>query len=633
MITLNYQSLKTGMANLPFTSSVARRDSHRDGGGSPPSDPSPKFGEGEDTATTKKTTTAKSGLTGGGFIPSKSKPPPPSPEGDQKPGPFPPNPPPLRSDPVKTDTGGPVFTKPSEPVKAPSQPPLAVKGPAFEAQPAAGAVKSEVTQPEIAKAPASSETPVPAGKETPPPPKPLPPLPEPPSRPTSSPITTLPEEEEPSGFSGLKKILIIFLAVLVFLGLGLAFVFVILPRLTAGPGGPTKEVTLTYWGLWRPESIMEVVLPEWEQLHPEIKINYTLQSPKQYRERLQHALSRDEGPDIFRYHQTWLPMLQDELDPVPASVMDASAFQQVFYPVATEYLRSGANYYGIPLEVDTLALFYNQEIFDAAGATPPQTWNEFRRLAFQLTLRDQDQNIQRAGAAIGTTSNVWHWSDILGLMMLQNGADLNNPTGASAEGALDYYTIFSRTDHVWDDTLPTSVLAFASGKAAMMLGYSWDVFEIEEINPDLDYRITSVPQLPPGDEITWASFWVEGVATDSQKKTAAWEFIKFLSRDETLKKLYEAESKIRAFGEPYSKVNLASLVQSDPLVAPFVNQAPVAKSWYLCSRTFDNGLNDRMIKYFEDAVNAVNDGEASEDVLITVNEGVAQLLSQYGLSR
>jgi len=38
-----------------------------------------------------------------------------------------------------------------------------------------------------------------------------------------------------------------------------------------------------------------------------------------------------------------------------------------------------------------------------------------------------------------------------------------------------------------------------------------------------------------------------------------------------------------------------------------------------------------MIKYFEDAVNAVNAGDTSEEALSTAASGVSQLLSQYGL--
>ena len=97
-------------------------------------------------------------------------------------------------------------------------------------------------------------------------------------------------------------------------------------------------------------------------------------------------------------------------------------------------------------------------------------------------------------------------------------------------------------------------------------------------------------------------------------------------------KLYQAQSELRFFGEPYSRVEMASQLQSNALVAPFIDQAPQAETWYLCSRTFDNGLNDKMIVYFEDAINAVNNNEEQADALETAEAGVAQLLSQYGLA-
>jgi ABC-type glycerol-3-phosphate transport system substrate-binding protein len=139
-----------------------------------------------------------------------------------------------------------------------------------------------------------------------------------------------------------------------------------------------------------------------------------------------------------------------------------------------------------------------------------------------------------------------------------------------------------------------------------------------------------VPQLP-GADLAWASFWVEGVAKKSQQKQQVWEFLQFLSSSQTMQKLYQAQSQVRLFGEPYSRVDMASSLTNNALAAPFVNQASKAKTWYLCSRTFDNGLNDRMIKYFEDAVNAVNDGKSAKETLATTEQGVAQLLSQYGL--
>ena len=424
---------------------------------------------------------------------------------------------------------------------------------------------------------------------------------------------------------GFKKLLIFVLVLGLLTGLFFLVVKVILPKTQK-----TQEITLTYWGLWEPESVMRGIINEWESENPHIKINYSQQSHKEYRERLQSALARNEGPDIFRFHITWVPMLKNELEAVPAEVMSASEFENNFYPVAKENLRSGSAFLGLPLQVDTLALFYNQQIFQAAGKIPPSSWDQLRQTALDLTIRDEAGRIQTAGVALGTTNNVEHWPDILGLMMLQNGVDLSRPSGSLAEDALTFYTIFRNADRVWDETLPNSTLAFAGGKVAMYFGFSWDVFEIKNINPDLNFQITSVPQLPEAD-IAWASFWVEGIAKRSQYKKEAWQFLQFLSSQESLQKLYQAQSQIRLFGELYPYPNMANLLTGNPLAAPFVDQAGKAKTWYLCSRTFDNGLNDRMIKYFEDAVNAVNNQSSVEEALRTSSQGVTQLLSQYGL--
>jgi len=423
----------------------------------------------------------------------------------------------------------------------------------------------------------------------------------------------------------LKKIILFLFGGLIFI----LIVFFIFKKGLLKPVKKNGETNLVYWGLWEPESVMAEIISEYQNSHPKIKINYVLQSPKDYRERLQTAIMKGSGPDIFRFHNTWVQMLKDYLAPIPSTVMDSATFEKIFYPVAKNDLRLGSNYIGIPLEIDNLALFYNEEIFSIAGKLPPTTWDEFRKTALELTVRDAAGKIQTAGAALGVTSNVDHWSDILGLMFLQNGANLEKPTDNLAEDALTFFTLFSRFDRVWDETLPSSTYFFASGRLAMYFGPSWRFFEIKALNPKLKFKIIPVPQLP-GVNITWASYWVEGVNNKSGNVTEAWEFLKYLSSKQTMEKLYQAQSKLRFFGEPYSRTDMADLLKNEPYVGVFVEQAPKAKSWYLSSRTFDNGINDKIIKYYEDAVNAVNKGAGPKEALATVAQGVAQVLSQYG---
>lgn len=404
----------------------------------------------------------------------------------------------------------------------------------------------------------------------------------------------------------------------------------------------TKKSTsaeLTWWGLWEDENLVTPLISEYEAKNPKVKINYVKQSPKDYRERLTSAMAKGQGPDIFRFHNTWVPMFRNDLDALPASVINPADFARTFYPIASSDLTLGTGIVGIPLEYDALTLYINEDIFNKAGKTPPTTWDDLRALAKELTVKDDQNVITQSGVALGRVENVDHWQEILALMMLQNGVDMTNPVGKQAEDALSFFTIFSSVDGVWDATLPPSTQAFAAGKLAMYLAPSWRAFEISQANPELKYRTVPVPQLPKDSptepDITYATYWAEGVWARSSKKSQAWDFLKFLSEKESLQKLYQNASKTRDFGEPYSRLEMASLLGDHPILGSIIKQAPGARSWYLASRTFDGptGINSLLSKYFEDAINAVASGKPPGKALETAAAGVQQVLAQYRLTK
>lgn len=389
-----------------------------------------------------------------------------------------------------------------------------------------------------------------------------------------------------------------------------------------------KKVTLTYWGLWEASSVFEDVLADFKKENPNVDVNYVQQKHPDYRERLQTAIASQNGPDLFRYHASWTPMLSNELAAMPSSIMSVSEYRNTFYPVAAQQLQVNGQIVGVPLMYDGLALYYNKDILETAGLQPAKTWAELKTQATQLTVRSSN-GIERAGLAVGNASNVDHFSDIIGLLMLQNGADPTDPTSKEAQEALQFYTNFVKTDKVWSDDLPNSTVAFARGDVAMMFAPSWRVHEIQAINPNLNFGITQVPSLG-SDRVAWATYWAEGVNAKSSNKTEAWELLKYLSSAEVMQKLYSDQSETRAFGEPYSRVDLADELANDPFVAPYLSDAPYATSWYLNSMTFDNGINDQLIKYYADAINAVLDGRQPAEVMKTVDSGTTQVLRQYG---
>ncbi len=421
------------------------------------------------------------------------------------------------------------------------------------------------------------------------------------------------------------------------MGIVLVAIFVLIFKVMGGlRGGISGQIT--WWGLWEDSAIVEPLIAEYQVSHPGIKINYVKQSQQDYRERLTNALAKGTGPDIFTFHNSWVPMFRSDLDSLPASVINPADYVKTFYRTISSDLSTGNSIVGIPLGYDALALYINEDIFTKAGKTPPTTWDDLRVLARELTVKNEQGVITQGGIALGRTENVDHWQEILALMMIQNNVDLSNPTGKNAEGALTFFTNFSSVDGVWDASLPPSTQSFAAGKLAMYLGPSWRYFEIKQSNPGLNFKTVPVPQLPKDSpdqpDITYATYWAQGVWTKSKNKVAAWNFLNFLSSKESLQKIYQNAAVSRGFGQPYPRVDMAELLNDHPILGSIIRQAPGARSWYLASRTFDGptGINTQLANYFGDAVNSVaGNNKSVTEALATAAQGVAQVLSQYRL--
>jgi len=230
---------------------------------------------------------------------------------------------------------------------------------------------------------------------------------------------------------------------------------------------------------------------------------------------------------------------------------------------------------------------------------------------------------------------VEHYSDILATMFMQNGATLTAPSGREAEETLLFYRKFASPNdplYTWNETMDNSIYAFASGKVAMILAPSWRAFDIVQMNPSLRFKIAPIPQLP-GNTVNWASYWVEGVSSKSKYPTQSMEFMKFLTSKEGATILYLEEVKARKlFGELYARKELASFLTDDPYAGAYVAQGTDARSFPLASRTFDNGLNDKLIVYLENALNALKTGSSPTAELETMKAGFQQVFTTYGLT-
>lgn len=409
---------------------------------------------------------------------------------------------------------------------------------------------------------------------------------------------------------------------------------IIIIRALFGGGGAKKDITLTYWGLWEEETLIKPLIDLYKQKNPNVTVKYLKMTPENYREKLIARSKSNQGPDIFRFHNTWLPEIKDIIAPLPATVMPNEEFEKTFYPVAQKDLKVGSYYYGIPLMVDGLVLIYNNNMFKKAGiVSAPSTWDDITEIVPKLTVKDQTGNLITSGIAIGTSSNVDHYSDIFGLLLLQNGGNLATVDSAEGTGALEIYRKFAESPQgYWNDNMPSSTTAFTQEKVAIIIAPSWELLTIKAANPDIDIKVVPVPSVPGASPISLSTYWVEGVSRYSANQIEAWKFLRFLSEKENMTKLYELQSKVRPFGEPYSRVDLASLLSQNEYLGAVIKQAPNLASVPLVSRTYDNGLNDEIIKYIENAINSTTQGVSYSEALKTAKAGITQVFTKYNIT-
>ena len=399
----------------------------------------------------------------------------------------------------------------------------------------------------------------------------------------------------------------------------------------------SKNVTLTYWGLWEPESVMRPLLDKFETDHPNIKVNYVQQSAQEYRERLLSAISQGKGPDVFRIHSSWVPMFRTLLAPVPDTDFAS------FYPTANTDLLSGKRHLAIPLEFDGLVMYVNDTLLAASGQSVPEDWDQLRTTAVAASRCTSETGactdstpILTSGVALGTADNVDHWQDIVSLLMLQNRVDftkLDQPSPKAAQDALDYYTSFSKDLHIWSSSLPTSTSQFISGKLAIYFAPSWRILEIKQAAPKLKFSIHPVPQVAldvarQEQPINLATYWVEGISAKSRSVAAATELLTYLSSKDVQSQFFaSAVASGRLFGEPYSRVDLAASLQDSEYLAPLLSQAPTAKSSYLASSTQDgtSGINSKLSTVFASTINGTT-------TLAELATSVTKILADYGLA-
>lgn len=349
--------------------------------------------------------------------------------------------------------------------------------------------------------------------------------------------------------------------------------------------------TITYWSVFNESSEMAAVIQGYKKVAPTINVEYKKLEITNYENELLNALAQDRGPDIFSVNNTWVPKYIDKLEPIPES---QSGIDQ-FVPVVKQVADINKQVYGLPLSVDTLALYYNPKIFNTAGiAQPPTTWDEFDAAIKKITQPD-GKNFKRMGAAIGTANNINRGIDPLQLLMLQNGTQMtdDNHTQATfahtqikdnneryAPGLVAFnkflgYSKSSSPTYTWNSDQNSGFEQFAAGNVGMLFNYNYNYEKILNLNIGAGVRVVPVPQIAgTKTPVALANFWLEGVSKKSKQQLEAWKFIMYATGAQGAKLFTDATHK------PAARKDLAEVQKSDRELGAFASQAAIATTWY-----------------------------------------------------
>lgn len=406
-----------------------------------------------------------------------------------------------------------------------------------------------------------------------------------------------------------------------------------------------QPITLNYWRVWDGPDDFADIIAAYTAAHPFVKINYRKLRYDEYEQELIESFATDRGPDIFSIHNSWTRKYQEKglIAPMPAKIIMGypvvtgnlkkevnwelraspvltankiktdfidTVYDDVVITAKNESGQSTAQIFGLPLAVDTLAMFYNKDLFNNAGiVAAPAYWNrEFQQDVKKLTRQNNKGEIIQSGAALGGGGNIERYSDIVSLLMMQSGAEMMDgnlvafyraPASSTQKNyfpgqeALRFYTDFAnpaKEVYSWNSTLDNSLDMFINNKLAMMFGYTYMLPDIKARAPKLNFALAPMPQIEGNSfTVNFANYWVEAVSSKiltnaenlkvgdyyaRQKLNTAWDFIRFAADAKQAKKYLDKTGKTTA---------LRSLIpeqSEDPELGMFAKQLLTAKSWY-----------------------------------------------------
>lgn len=374
---------------------------------------------------------------------------------------------------------------------------------------------------------------------------------------------------------------------LIILGvIALAVIFSLLGLLPGKKTPAPPTVTISLWGIQDTEDVWHKIIEDFHTQYPSFTVVYQKLNEDTFEDTLVNALAEGRGPDMVLMPQSLITRHHDKLFPLPQQAFnfDTRTFRNLFADTfADDLIDKDNNIIGLPLFIDTPLLFYNRDMFNAAGiAQPPATWDEVISRAQVLTTRSSAGDILTSGLAIGAGANVERSFEIVNSMILQNAPRLLQNNGSiafddSTQNAVKFYTSFTTPStpiFFWTSRLPSAFTMFGQEQAAMAFGMSQDIPRILEKNPHLNLGIAPFPQQAHSRfPVVYGQYFFPAVLKTSKNPGPAWQFVLYVSAGDG------AKTYAQTSGRPAGRRDILSARAPAPQLDVSYRQSLIARTW------------------------------------------------------
>ena len=294
--------------------------------------------------------------------------------------------------------------------------------------------------------------------------------------------------------------------------------------------------TTPYW---------QAVVDAYEAQNPNVHVELVEISSQEYQDKVNIMLSGGDDTDIITVKDIpgYSAMLtRGQIMPLN-SYIEADGLDLSVYSGAAEELTYEGSIYALPFRSDIWVLYYNKDLFDAAGVAYPTndiTWDELDALAREMTSGSGNEKVY------GTHFHTWRSTVELGTV--QDGENTVIATDYSFMKPMYDMVIAMQNDGIIMDfgSLKAGQIHYSSvfknAQIATLPMGSWFIGSLIAAKDagefDFNWGVVRYPH-PEGVEAGTTAGTLTSLAINenSQNKDAAWDFIKFYSGVEGAKAL------------------------------------------------------------------------------------------------